>query len=195
MIGLPENDGGDDERYPEERRLASAIRAMMSVAGVDPLPGWVGFEVEPGDRPRWAAMLEQQGQGSLPAWALAGKADPDDEDIATGEEVTPAASALARPPVSDLARACIDQVERMAQWRRDKSEPRTDEQLDADLDAWGAALRRAIAEPSANLADLAAKARLMLADMEHSKPEEERTQDDERLMLAILREVAALASA
>ncbi len=46
-IGRPQNDGMDDQRYPEERRLVAAIRAMMAASGVEPLPGWVGFEVGP----------------------------------------------------------------------------------------------------------------------------------------------------
>lgn len=78
IIGRPEDDGMDDQRYPEERRLVAATRAMMSVAGVNPLPGWVGFEVGPDSDARWQAVKAQAGEGFLPAWALAGKSGPDD---------------------------------------------------------------------------------------------------------------------
>lgn len=78
IIGRPLDDGLDDQRYPEERRLVAATRAMMSVAGVDPLPGWVGFEVGPDSDAGWEAVKAQAGKGSAPAWALAGKSGPDD---------------------------------------------------------------------------------------------------------------------
>ncbi|UHC19453.1 hypothetical protein LRS73_31860 [Methylobacterium currus] len=68
--------------YEEERRHAAAIRAMISVAGVDPLPNWCGFGDEDGadcfSNSRYSAMLDRMGAGSLPAWALAGKSGPDD---------------------------------------------------------------------------------------------------------------------
>lgn len=77
-IGRPQDDGIDDQRYSEERRLVAAIRAMMSVAGVEPLPGWVGFEVGPDSDAGWEAVKARAGKGSAPAWALAGKTGPDD---------------------------------------------------------------------------------------------------------------------
>ncbi len=83
-IGGPQNDGLDHERYPEERRLASAVRAMLSVSGVEPLPDWTGFGDEPDSQARWEAMMARAGEGVLPAWAIAGKSGPDGADLATG---------------------------------------------------------------------------------------------------------------
>ncbi len=77
-IGRPQNDGMDDQRYPEERRLVAAIRAMMAASGVEPLPGWVGFEVGPDSDAGWEAVNARAGKGTAPAWALAGKSGPDD---------------------------------------------------------------------------------------------------------------------
>ncbi len=77
-IGRPQDDGMDDQRYPEERRLVAAIRAMMAASGVEPLPGWVGFEVGPDSDAGWEAVNARAGKGSAPAWALAGKSGPDD---------------------------------------------------------------------------------------------------------------------
>ncbi|MBK3400052.1 hypothetical protein [Methylobacterium ajmalii] len=78
IIGRPLEDGLDVQRHPEEWRLVAATRAMMSVAGVEPLPGWTGFEVGPDSDARWEAVKARAGKGSAPAWALAGKSGPDD---------------------------------------------------------------------------------------------------------------------
>ena len=190
IIGRPQHDGMDDQRYPEERRLVAAIRAMMSIAGVEPLPGWVGFEVGTDSEARWEAVMEQAGDGSLPAWALAGKSGPDAEEVATGGEAAPAAARL-----SDLAQACIGLVERRT-WIDQGDNARTvgdgDDAWTVELDRQSIVFRRAIEEPSVGAADLAAKARLMLDDLDRFHPEGETTTDDERLMRVILREVVAL---
>ncbi|MBK3399083.1 hypothetical protein [Methylobacterium ajmalii] len=77
-IGRPKDDGMDDQRYTEERRLAAAIRAMMAVSGVEPLPEWAGFEAGPDSDAKWEALKARAGKGSAPAWAFEGKAGPDD---------------------------------------------------------------------------------------------------------------------
>lgn len=69
--------GRDPDECPEECRAASAIRAMMSIAGANHFPEWFGFGDEPDSEARWNAMLDRAGEGSLPAWALAGKSGPD----------------------------------------------------------------------------------------------------------------------
>ena len=69
--------GSDHTKDSEERRLAAAIRAMMAVSGTTFLPEWTGFGDEPGCAARWEAVMDRRGEGSLPAWALAGKAAPD----------------------------------------------------------------------------------------------------------------------
>ena len=77
-IGRPQDDGLDDQRYTEERRLAVAIRAMMAASGVEPLPEWAGFEAGPDSDAKWEALKARAGKGSAPAWAFEGKAGPDD---------------------------------------------------------------------------------------------------------------------
>ncbi|MCJ2068527.1 hypothetical protein MKK75_06865 [Methylobacterium sp. J-030] len=74
-----------------------------------------------------------------------------------------------------------------------------DEQLDEALDAYDAVFRRAIDEPSRDMAELQAKARLLLHDLiEHTTghdPSDEATLTvDEQLTRLVLREVASLSS-
>ncbi|TXN00581.1 hypothetical protein FV242_21550 [Methylobacterium sp. WL64] len=102
------------------------------------------------------------------------------------------------PHRSDLAQACDRAV---ANWitiqPTSPAENGDDEGLDVALDAYDLVFRRAIDEPSDGIAEVQAKARLLLCDLiEHTAghdPSDERTlTDDERLTRVVLREVIAL---
>lgn len=118
-----------------------------------------------------------------------------------GEERA-AMSALPAPPPkpqpAPIAQAC-DQAVR--DWNAiqptSRSEEWGDEQLDEALDTYDAVLQRAINEPSRDVVDLQAKARLLLHDLiEHTvghDPDDEATLTvDEQLTRVILREVGVL---
>lgn len=101
---------------------------------------------------------------------------------------------------SDLAQAC-DQA--MADWNaipaRSQTEGWGDEQLDGALAAYGTLFRRAINEPSRDVAELQAKARLLLHDLvahatSHDPSDETTLNDDARLTRVVLREIAALSN-
>jgi hypothetical protein len=101
-------------------------------------------------------------------------------------------------PPSDLAHAC-DQavVDWIAIQPTSRAENWDDDRLDVALDAYDSVFRRAIDEPSHGIAEVQAKARLLLCDLiEHTTghdPDDERTlTDDERLTRVVLREVIAL---
>jgi len=83
------------------------------------------------------------------------------------------AGEAAPQPLSDLARACVAQAERLA-WldQPENTAGMSEEAHDAEMDRWGAVIQRAIDEPSAGAPDLAAKARLMLDDLDRFHPEE-----------------------
>ncbi|SDO59797.1 hypothetical protein SAMN05216360_12927 [Methylobacterium phyllostachyos] len=109
-------------------------------------------------------------------------------------QVTAPAPDAAQP--SDLVHACN---QAMVDWNtiqpRSRAEDWGDEQLDEALDAYGAVFRRAINEPARDVAELQAKARLLLHDLEaHNTTDREESTltDDVRLTRVILREVAAL---
>ncbi len=93
-------------------------------------------------------------------------------------------------PTSDLARACDWAVRHRE--AVNQMHDLTDDELDAEIDRMGAVFERAITEPSAGLSDLAAKARLLLDDLiEGGKADS--VHADERLTVAVLKEVIALA--
>lgn len=103
-----------------------------------------------------------------------------------------------KPQTATLAQAC-DQAVR--DWHAiqptSRAEDWGDEQLDEALDAYDVVIQRAINEPSRNVADLQAKARLLLHDLiEHTvghDPDDEATLTvDEQLTRVVLREVGTL---
>ncbi|WP_267422815.1 hypothetical protein [Methylobacterium sp. GC_Met_2] len=100
---------------------------------------------------------------------------------------------------SDLARSC--------EWAADHwlgldarchAEKWDDDKLDAEADLYNAVFRRALAEPSGSLADLKAKARLCLVDVEaqlfpmRNMAENDEPDEGERMVLTVLQEVIAL---
>lgn len=107
--------------------------------------------------------------------------------------------AAAQPPIfivagaSSLATACDLTLARLA-WmdRPENSDAISEEERDAQMDQWGGVFRRAIIEPSTGPGDLAAKARLMLADLDRFKPLDCYGSDDYRLMRTILSECIGL---
>ncbi|SFT24755.1 hypothetical protein [Methylobacterium sp. yr668] len=97
----------------------------------------------------------------------------------------PAIAAL----TSDLAAACNAAAERW-NWVKDPSHPDCvwpDERMNAELDRFMAVIERSIQEPSTSLGDLAAKARLMIAEHDDG----DRYQGH-RALIALLNEVVAL---
>lgn len=106
----------------------------------------------------------------------------------------PALAAITEPAPSSLARACAwahrehakrDVEAFVADWSEDRWE--------AELAATQAVVARAIAEPSASVSDLAAKARLLLADMERmNRLGGEEPDALDRLNAVVLREIIAL---
>lgn len=103
-----------------------------------------------------------------------------------------AAPALATRP-TDLARACDWAVGHMA-WINGGSplsERWTDEWLEDEIDRFDAVLERAATEPSTSLADIQAKARLILSDRAGDLNDAE-APHYERALLALLKEVIAL---
>lgn len=109
-----------------------------------------------------------------------------DVDAAFGGPAAPAS----------LAADCDALLARLA-WldQGGNSDSFSEEEWTAEMDRWGAVFRRAIDEPSTRLGDLAAKARLMLADLDRFKPLETHGSDDYRLMRTILSEAIRLPSA
>ncbi|SDA24972.1 hypothetical protein SAMN02799622_03523 [Methylobacterium sp. UNC378MF] len=92
-------------------------------------------------------------------------------------------------PTSDLAAACNAAAKRWA-LVTDQSLPAeafTDEQVDAEIDHCTAVLERCVKEPSQSAQDLAAKARLLIA--EHDDGDEF---VGHRALIALLNEVVAL---
>ncbi|GJE52532.1 hypothetical protein GOFOIKOB_5605 [Methylobacterium tardum] len=111
----------------------------------------------------------------------------------------PAEAIVPAPGQSDLAHAC--------EWASDhwhsisprcRAENWDDDKLDAEMDLYDEVFERALAEPSATLADLKAKARLCLTDFEaHAfpfrNPEDNSEPDDgTKMVLMVLREVIKL---
>lgn len=92
-------------------------------------------------------------------------------------------------PSSDLAVACNAAAERYT-WVKDPRQPDslwTDELMDAEIDRFCAVVERSIREPSQGPRDLAAKARLMIA--EHDDGDK---YQGHRALIALLNEVVAL---
>ena len=100
--------------------------------------------------------------------------------------------ALAGPSV--LAQECDALVQR-TKWLDAPENTRdwTDEDWEREFDAHGLVYHRAAVEPSRNEGDRAAKARLALDDYLRLHPEKLGWEDGEQLMIAVLREVIALA--
>lgn len=106
------------------------------------------------------------------------------------------------PPIpSELAQAC-DQA--IVDWNAiqpaSRAEDWGDEQLDETLNDYDAVFKRAIDEPSRDVADIQAKSRLLLHDLiAHTTgydPSDETTLSvDDRLTRVVLREIAALPAA
>lgn len=106
--------------------------------------------------------------------------------------------AATRPPIftvpelaSGLATACAWASGRQ-EWLRVNSDAFDDKALHAENEQIQGVFHRAVTEPSAGLADLAAKARMLLDDLAESEILNEEFVN-ERLILVVLREVAALA--
>ena len=101
-------------------------------------------------------------------------------------------------PLTNLAQAC-DQA--IVDWdaipTRSQAEDWGDEQLDEAMDAYGAVFRKAISEPSRDVCEVQAKARLLLHDLVANTtgddPSDETTLfDDDRLTRVVLREIIGL---
>ena len=90
---------------------------------------------------------------------------------------------------SDLALACDFGIRRLA-YINGSHEPWDDERLTAECEKVNAVFRRAIAEPSASMSDIAAKSRLMLDEIDNDGREPAQY-DDERMIETILREIVA----
>lgn len=124
-----------------------------------------------------------------------------EQRAATAARVEAFKPAPASPEATEptaLAHACNQAV---TDWNgiqpKSRAEHWGDEQLDEALGAYDAVFRRAINEPSRDMAELQAKARLLLHDLiEHTTghdPSDEATLTvDERLTRVVLREVAGL---
>ncbi len=92
-------------------------------------------------------------------------------------------------PTSDLAAVCNAAAARWA-WVKDPKNPEDawpDERMDAEIDRFMIVVQRSIQEPSQGLRDLAAKARLMIA--EHDDGDK---YQGHRALIALLNEVVAL---
>lgn len=111
----------------------------------------------------------------------------------TGPTSTTGVTNLATlPPPSDLAQACDWAVAHMA-WINDTSEPDhkwSDERITEEVARFDAVLRRVADEPSADVAVIAAKARVLL--VEYRDAAARPANEAERALLTLLQEVIAL---
>lgn len=101
------------------------------------------------------------------------------------------ASAVAVPPLSELATACIRTAER-ANWLdvAENVENMTEADWDEEFRRQNKAWARAIEEPSVGITDIAAKAELVRQDLERFHPRER--DDDFTLLRIVLKEMAAM---
>ncbi|MDO9428406.1 MAG: hypothetical protein Q7T93_16440 [Methylobacterium sp.] len=98
-----------------------------------------------------------------------------------------------QPSPSDLADACVAQVQLLDWWDKNPG-AFSEAEANEEMDRWGAVFRRAIDEPSTGPQDLAGKAILMLADLNRFMPEDEGdyATDNYRLMRVIMREAITM---
>ncbi|WP_345821018.1 hypothetical protein ABC766_02520 [Methylobacterium fujisawaense] len=120
------------------------------------------------------------------------------ENLALGADQFAGSGSLAAPlasvpaiasPTSDLAEACNEAAKRWAYAtdRRHPAELFTDEEIDVEINHCTTVLERCIQEPSQSFSDLAAKARLMIA--EHDDGDQF---VGHRALIVLLKEVVAL---
>lgn len=100
---------------------------------------------------------------------------------------------------SDLARACLWAIEQTNFINTTAgAEHWDDDRLDAEIEKYDAVFSRALMQPSANMADLVAEARLCLHDFEaqnfpfHNDEDNGEPDDGVKMVLTVLREVITL---
>ncbi|MFY9292722.1 MAG: hypothetical protein WAP03_18810 [Methylorubrum rhodinum] len=137
-------------------------------------------------------MPGAQAPGAAPPDAGPARAEAGIAAMLAEPSTSSAVSEAALPIEPGLAQACLAQAERLKRWDENPGSL-SEEASNAEMARWGAIFRRAVEEPSTDLTDLAAKARLVQDDMDRFLPADRYGTDNYRLMRVILHEVVALA--
>jgi hypothetical protein len=186
------------EDDPTTLAAIGLTRAALSVTGTSLPPGFIGFGDEADHEECDAALFAKP--GSVPAWAIA---EIEGKDAArpvsstrTPEPVAPTATPedTFAPAPTDLADACLWAIRHRA-WadRTASAQDWSDERGDAELNRTNAVFARAIAEPSASLREITAKAALALEDFERFTLRPGHKADDgTRIVHTVLREVVGV---